>query len=100
MWTPEDARARQSEQMKVDGFDAGLGSAFTYQQGVEYGDAEQIYDIGPSIGWKAGEHLRLGVGLWVHYRLRCPCVLEFMECIEAVLVGGVAKTGKVACSRG
>lgn len=24
-------------------------------------------------------------GLWVHYRLRCPCVLKFMDCIEAVL---------------
>lgn len=24
-------------------------------------------------------------GLWVHYSLRCPCVLKFMDCIEAVL---------------
>lgn len=24
-------------------------------------------------------------GLWVHYRLRVPCVLKFMTCIEAVL---------------
>ena len=24
-------------------------------------------------------------GLWVHYRLRVPCVLRFMDCIEAVL---------------
>jgi ArsR family transcriptional regulator len=24
-------------------------------------------------------------GLWVHYRLRVPCVLEFMQCVEAVL---------------
>jgi DNA-binding transcriptional ArsR family regulator len=26
-------------------------------------------------------------GLWVHYRLRVPCVLKFMGCIEAVLTG-------------
>jgi DNA-binding transcriptional ArsR family regulator len=36
-------------------------------------------------------------GLWVHYRLRVPCVLEFMQCIEAVLdekkaVAGCART--------
>jgi len=24
-------------------------------------------------------------GLWVHYRLRVPCILEFMHCVEAVL---------------
>ncbi len=24
-------------------------------------------------------------GLWMHYRLRVPCILGFMECIEAVL---------------
>ena len=24
-------------------------------------------------------------GLWVHYRLRVPCVLDFMTCVEAVL---------------
>ena len=24
-------------------------------------------------------------GLWVHYRLRVPCILQFMDCIDAVL---------------
>lgn len=24
-------------------------------------------------------------GLWVHYRLRVPCILDFMKCVEAVL---------------
>ncbi len=24
-------------------------------------------------------------GLWVHYRLRVPCILDFMTCVEAVL---------------
>ena len=24
-------------------------------------------------------------GLWVHYRLRVPCILQFMECVDAVL---------------
>ena len=24
-------------------------------------------------------------GLWVHYRLRVPCVLQFMNCVDAVL---------------
>lgn len=24
-------------------------------------------------------------GLWMHYRLRVPCILDFMECVEAVL---------------
>ncbi len=24
-------------------------------------------------------------GLWVYYRLRCPCVLEFLGCIEEVI---------------
>jgi ArsR family transcriptional regulator len=24
-------------------------------------------------------------GLWVHYRLRVPCVMEFMGCIQAVI---------------
>jgi DNA-binding transcriptional ArsR family regulator len=38
-------------------------------------------------------------GLWVHYRLRCPCVLQFMDCIEAVLAGEQARTIEVACSR-
>ncbi len=38
-------------------------------------------------------------GLWVHYRLRCPCVLEFMRCIEAVLEGETVKDDKASCSR-
>lgn len=33
-------------------------------------------------------------GLNVHYRLRVPCVLEFMGCVEAVLAAG-----KVRCCR-
>ena len=24
-------------------------------------------------------------GLWVHYRLRVPCILKFMSCVEAVI---------------
>ena len=24
-------------------------------------------------------------GLWVHYHLRVPCILQFMDCIDAVL---------------
>ena len=24
-------------------------------------------------------------GLWVHYRLRVPCILQFMNCVDAVL---------------
>jgi ArsR family transcriptional regulator len=35
-------------------------------------------------------------GLWVHYRLRVPCVLQFMSCIEAVLS---EKTEASCCSR-
>lgn len=29
-------------------------------------------------------------GLRVHYRLRVPCVMEFMNCVEAVLESGAA----------
>jgi len=32
-------------------------------------------------------------GLWVHYRLRIPCVLKFMGCIEAALEGDTVKAG-------
>lgn len=40
-------------------------------------------------------------GLWVHYRLRVPCVLDFMQCIEAVLAGdrGTAREETVCCGR-
>lgn len=38
-------------------------------------------------------------GLWVHYRLTCPCVLEFMTCIEAVLEGKQTRPGKPAAAR-
>jgi ArsR family transcriptional regulator len=31
-------------------------------------------------------------GLWVHYRLRVLCVLEFMECINVVLDTGACPT--------
>ncbi len=31
-------------------------------------------------------------GLRVHYRLRLPCVLEFMECIDVVLETGACPT--------
>lgn len=24
-------------------------------------------------------------GSWVHYRLRCPCVVRFLDCVEAVV---------------
>jgi ArsR family transcriptional regulator len=24
-------------------------------------------------------------GAWVHYRLRCPCLLDFLRCVETVL---------------
>jgi DNA-binding transcriptional ArsR family regulator len=24
-------------------------------------------------------------GLWVYYKLRCPCIIEFFKCIEAVI---------------
>jgi len=38
-------------------------------------------------------------GLWVHYRLRVPCVLRFMDCIEAVLEGETVKAGRASCSQ-
>lgn len=38
-------------------------------------------------------------GLWVHYRLRVPCVLQFMNCIEAVLEGESVKASRTRCSR-
>jgi DNA-binding transcriptional ArsR family regulator len=44
-------------------------------------------------------------GLWVHYRLRVPCVLEFMDCIQAVLEDqktagdAPAKTAAACCRR-
>ena len=38
-------------------------------------------------------------GLWVHYRLRVPCVLQFMHCIEAVLEGEARKARLTTCSR-
>ncbi|MCX6359473.1 MAG: metalloregulator ArsR/SmtB family transcription factor [Armatimonadetes bacterium] len=37
-------------------------------------------------------------GLWVHYRLRVPCITQFFGCVEAVLAAradGVAE----ACAR-
>ena len=34
-------------------------------------------------------------GLKVHYRLRVPCILDFMGCVEAVLQSGE----KIACGR-
>ena len=34
-------------------------------------------------------------GLWMHYRLCVPCVMQFMHCIEAVLNDGAEKN--VAC---
>lgn len=37
-------------------------------------------------------------GLWMHYRLRVPCVMEFMCCVEAVLNKG--KELAVECSQG
>jgi DNA-binding transcriptional ArsR family regulator len=36
-------------------------------------------------------------GLWMHYRLRVPCVMQFMHCIEAVLNEG--KTQVAECRR-
>lgn len=36
-------------------------------------------------------------GLWVHYRLRVPCVLEFMNCVEAVLEDSEERA---CCGRG
>ena len=36
-------------------------------------------------------------GLWMHYRLRVPCVMQFMYCIEAVLNEGKEQT--VKCRR-
>jgi len=38
-------------------------------------------------------------GLWVHYRLRVPCVLQFMDCIEAVVDGREVATARAVCSR-
>lgn len=38
-------------------------------------------------------------GLWVHYRLRCPCVLEFMDCIEAVVDGRGVVPARTSCCR-
>jgi ArsR family transcriptional regulator len=38
-------------------------------------------------------------GLWVHYRLRVPCVLRFRDCIEAVLEGETVKAGRASCSQ-
>jgi ArsR family transcriptional regulator len=37
-------------------------------------------------------------GLWIHYRLRVPCVMDFMSCVEAVLAQGEPAT--VCCGRG
>lgn len=34
-------------------------------------------------------------GLWVHYRLRVPCILDFMKCVEAVL----DESGEKACCK-
>lgn len=36
-------------------------------------------------------------GLWMHYRLRVPCVLQFMDCIEAVL-NGETESAAVCCA--
>lgn len=38
-------------------------------------------------------------GLWVHYRLRVPCVLDFMTCVEAVLAAddAAAPAGATPC---
>lgn len=47
----------------------------------------------------AGLVLDRKAGLWVHYRLRVPCVLQFMDCIEAVLAGKTPKAGKIGCLR-
>lgn len=35
-------------------------------------------------------------GLWVHYRLRVPCILNFMSCVEAVLC---ADAEQACCGR-
>lgn len=34
---------------------------------------------------KAGILIARKQGLWVYYRLRCPCVLEFLSCVEDVI---------------
>jgi DNA-binding transcriptional ArsR family regulator len=34
---------------------------------------------------KAGLVIDRKDGLWVHYRLRVPCVMQFMDCIQALL---------------
>lgn len=47
---------------------------------------------------RAGLVLDRKEGLRVHYRLRVACVLEFMNCVEAVLnADGVARTAKRVC---
>jgi ArsR family transcriptional regulator len=38
-------------------------------------------------------------GLWVHYRLRVPCVLRFMDCIEAVVDGREVAAARTVCAR-
>jgi DNA-binding transcriptional ArsR family regulator len=35
-------------------------------------------------------------GLWMHYSLRVPCILDFMNCVEAVLQSEKAPVGRAA----
>ena len=67
--TPEDAKAREVNVFQTKGSDPDYFNIdFDYTQGVEFGYQDQIYDVGPSIGWKASETLRLGAGLVGHFR--------------------------------
>ena len=38
-------------------------------------------------------------GLWMHYRLRVPCIMDFLDCVQAVLNGRSAPTrsGRACC---
>jgi DNA-binding transcriptional ArsR family regulator len=35
-------------------------------------------------------------GLWMHYSLRVPCILDFMNCVEAVLHAGKTPARRAA----
>lgn len=38
-------------------------------------------------------------GLWMHYSLRVPCIMDFMDCVQAVLKGRPQPTrsGRACC---
>lgn len=49
--------------------------------GADISTVSRHLSVLKSAGIVAGERK----GAWVHYRLRCPCVLQFLDCVEAVI---------------